>query len=67
MASALRLSARVLRNALFQSYRQTAVCSGMRGFASAAEADQDEFKFETLDGDLDGRFSPMKCYLLYSV
>ncbi|CAB4041806.1 methylglutaconyl- hydratase, mitochondrial-like [Paramuricea clavata] len=44
----------ILRCALFHKYRQSLVYSGMRGLASETESAQDEFKFETLTGDLEG-------------
>lgn len=47
----------ILRNALFQKYRQSLVGSAIRCLVSEAKSDQEEFKFEALTGDLAGKFT----------
>mgnify|MGYP002803921689 FL=1 len=44
----------VLRRALFDKPGQGSVYSGIRGFTSDTGTAQDEYKFETLTGDLEG-------------
>ena len=44
----------VLRRALFDKPGQSSVYSGIRGFTSDTGTAQDEYKFETLTGDLEG-------------
>ncbi len=43
----------MLRYALLHKYRKSLVYSGMRGLAS--ESAQDEYNFETLTGNLEGK------------
>ncbi|XP_028398070.1 methylglutaconyl-CoA hydratase, mitochondrial-like [Dendronephthya gigantea] len=44
----------MLRNVMFYKNKASLLCSGLRSFSSETENEADEFKFETLSGDLEG-------------
>ena len=45
----------ILRYGLFHKCRQNLVYSARRCFATPTNSEQDEFKFETLTGDFEGK------------
>ena len=56
MAKALvTRGSRILRSGLYHRCKQSLIYTGVRGFASPTESGQDEFKFETLTGDYEGK------------
>ena len=46
---------RILQSGLCHRCKQSLIYTGVRGFASPTESGQDEFKFETLTGDYEGK------------